>query len=195
MKTVILMIAIMGLVLGSYAQNPTPPAQNPTTPAVQQPMTPTLQQPTSPIIQNPTTSVAQYPTQAGQSSTLIAQNVMQTDVPPAVVKSFNKKNTKIETVAWSKTGDFYKASFTQENIAKSVSYDAAGKVKHNEMQVSVSQLPTQVLKYVNDNYPSDVVKKSSKVTNAAGKSTYILKVKDSELVFDSNGKYMEPVKQ
>jgi len=142
MKTVILMIAIMGLVLGSYAQD-----------------------------------------------------LMPADVPSAVVKSFTKKNPKIDTVAWSKTGDFYKASFQKDNSAKSVTFDAAGKVKQNEMQVKISQLPTLVLKYVNDNYPADVVKRSSKVTNAAGKSTYILKVKDSELVFDANGKYIESVMQ
>jgi hypothetical protein len=142
MKTLILMIAIMGLVSGSYAQN-----------------------------------------------------LMPADVPPAVVKSFTKTNPKVDQVEWSKTGDFYKATFADDKTGKAVYYDAAGKVKQSEMQVSISQLPTPILKYVNDNHPSDVVKLSSKVTNSKGKSTYRLKVKDSELVFDSNGKYMEPVMQ
>jgi hypothetical protein len=124
-----------------------------------------------------------------------AQNLLPADVPQAVVKSFTKKNPKVEQVEWSKSGDFYKATFADENTGKSVYYDAAGKVKQSEMQVSISQLPTPVLKYVNDNHPSEVVKHSSKITNAKGKSTYVVKVKDSELFFDSNGKYMEPVIQ
>ena len=124
-----------------------------------------------------------------------AQNLLPADVPQAVVKSFTKKNPKVEQVEWSKSGDFYKATFADENSGKSVYYDAAGKVKQSEMQVSISQLPTPVLKYVNDNHSSGVVKYSSKITNASGKSTYVVKVKDSELVFDSNGKYMEPSMQ
>jgi len=124
-----------------------------------------------------------------------AQNLLPADVPQAVVKSFTKKNPKVEQVEWSKTGDFYKATFTQDNSGKSVYFDDAGKVKQSEMQVSISQLPTPILKYVNDNHPADVVKHSSKITDARGKSTYKVKVKDSDLVFDSNGKYIEPVMQ
>jgi hypothetical protein len=124
-----------------------------------------------------------------------AQNLLPSDVPQSVVKSFTKKNPKVEQVEWSKTGEFYKATFADDNSGKSVYFDEAGKVKQSEMQVKVSQLPTPILKYVNDNHPADLVKHSSKITNAKGKSTYVVKVKDSELVFDSNGKYMEPVMQ
>ncbi len=124
-----------------------------------------------------------------------AQNLLPADVPEVVVKSFVKKNPKVEQVEWSKTGDFFKATFTDEDSGRSVYFDEAGKVKQSEMQVKVSQLPTPILKYVNDNHPTDVVKQSSKITTAKGKSTYLLKVKDSELVFDANGKYMEPVMQ
>jgi hypothetical protein len=122
-----------------------------------------------------------------------AQNLTPADVPQPVVKSFTKKNPKVEQVEWSKSGDFYKATYADENSGKSVYYDEAGKVKQSEMDVKISQLPTPILKYVNDNHPADVVKHSTKMTNAKGKSTYILKVKDSELVFDANGKYMEPI--
>ena len=122
-----------------------------------------------------------------------AQNLTPADVPQPAVKAFTKKNPKVEQVEWSKSGDFYKATYADENSGKSVYYDEAGKVKQSEMQVKISQLPTPILKYVNDNHPADVVKHSTKMTNAKGKSTYILKVKDLELVFDANGKYMEPV--
>ena len=88
---------------------------------------------------------------------------------------------------------FIKQLMQMKTQANQFIYDEAGKVKQSEMQVKISQLPTPILKYVNDNHPADVVKHSTKMTNAKGKSTYILKVKDLELVFDANGKYMEPV--
>jgi hypothetical protein len=120
-----------------------------------------------------------------------AQNLQPNDIPSSVVKSFNKKNPKAEQVEWSKTGESFKASFMDNNLKKSYTYDANGKMKQNEMQVTISNLPTPVIKYLNDNFPGEVIKQSVKITNASGKSSYMVKVKESDLEFDSNGRFLK----
>jgi len=132
---------------------------------------------------------------AGIIATSYAQSPESTDVPAVVVKSFTRSNPKADSVEWSKVGDYYKATYPVNKMNKSITYNASGKLKQTEMQVKISHLPTPVLKYINENYPGDIVKKSSKITTVAGKSTYAVKIKESELLFDSNGKYLKPTIQ
>jgi uncharacterized protein (DUF2249 family) len=132
---------------------------------------------------------------AGIIATSYAQTIESADVPAVVVKSFNRSNHKADSVVWSKVGDFYKATYPVNKMNKSITYSASGKLKQTEMQVKTAHLPTPVLKYINENYPGDFVKSSAKVTTASGKSSYAVKIKDTELVFDSNGKYLKPTIQ
>jgi uncharacterized protein YxeA len=119
-----------------------------------------------------------------------AQNLASGDVPAAVVKAFNKANPKADLVEWNKTDEYFVASYKADNHGKSFTYDATGKLKQSEMQITISQLPTPALKYVNDNYPAEVVKKLSVITDAKGKLTYVVNLTVSDLAFDANGKYL-----
>jgi hypothetical protein len=117
-----------------------------------------------------------------------AQTVMLSEVPAAVTKAFNKTHSKITTAEWSKAGDNYVANYVVDTKGVAVTYNPAGKLQQTEKDISTAALPTPVLKYINENFPNDMVKKASTVTNAKGKLTYAVKMKEVDLAFDSNGK-------
>lgn len=125
---------------------------------------------------------------AGFLTSSYAQNLTINDVPAAVTKTFNKTHPKVDTVQWSKTGNAFKASYQVNAKNMAVTYTALGKLKETETQISVAALPTPVLKYISENYPKDIVKWSSSVTNDKGKLIYAVKIQGKDLAFDSNGK-------
>lgn len=120
-----------------------------------------------------------------------AQTPGQEDVPAKVIRSFEKSYPKISTVEWTKLGDDFKASYTMDNKSMSVTYSSNGKIKETEKELSISQLPTPVLKYVNDNYPGEVVKKSYQRIGSNGKSSYEVKMTNMDLAFDSKGEIVK----
>ncbi|MFA5973416.1 MAG: PepSY-like domain-containing protein [Lentimicrobiaceae bacterium] len=139
MKKIILMLAIIGLIAGSYAQTLTP-----------------------------------------------------NDIPAKISTSFERSHPKISPVEWSKVGDDYKASYVVEDKNMAVVYNVSGKLIETEKEISISQLPTPVLKYVNDNFPGEVVKKKVLITSAKGKSSYELQINQQDLAFNSQGKLLPP---
>lgn len=128
---------------------------------------------------------------AGFLANSYAQTLTVKDVPVPVTKTFTKTHPKVDTVQWSKTGDFYKAAYSVKMKDMSATYTVLGKLKETEAEITVASLPTPVLKYINENYPSDIVKSSSKVTSAKGKVTYAVKIKGMELTFSSDGKIIK----
>lgn len=121
-----------------------------------------------------------------------AQNLMPNDVPAKATKSFEKSHSKISQVDWSKEGDNFKASYIENDINKAVVYTDSGKLMETEKEITFSQIPTSVLKYVNDNFPGQIIKKKVLITRSNGKSTYELKIKQQDLAFNSQGKYLQP---
>ena len=128
---------------------------------------------------------------AGFLSSSYAQSMMAGDVPVAVTKAFTRTHPKTDAVEWNKVGDFYKASYKADTRNASVTYTTKGKLKETEMEISVASLPTAVIKYLNENHPAETVKKASKVTSAAGKTIYNVRIKDMDMSFGSNGKILK----
>lgn len=131
---------------------------------------------------------------AGILSNASGQVMATMDVPPTVQKAFTKMNPKATSADWQRNGYLYTANYTEDNLSRSVTYDAAGKFREKEMQISIGQLPTSALKYINDNHSDGVIKKAYKVTKMGGKTSYLVYVKDLELAFNADGKYQEPMK-
>jgi hypothetical protein len=121
-----------------------------------------------------------------------AQPITPSDVPAKVSKSFENSHRKISQVDWSQVGDNYKASYVVDEKTMSVVYNASGKLIETEKEISISQLPTSVLKYVNDNYPGQVIRKKVLLTNAKGRSSYEVKVNEQDLAFNSQGNFLQP---
>ena len=128
---------------------------------------------------------------AGLIATAYSQSQNSDEVPTAVSRSFEKSHPNISPVTWSKSGDNYKASYVVDNKAMTVTYNASAKLKETETEISVASLPTLALKYLNDNFPHDYAKKSTKVTSADGKSAYFVNISQMDLAFDSKGKFIQ----
>lgn len=128
---------------------------------------------------------------AGFITSSYAQTLMVNEVPAAVTKAFKKSHSKVDTVQWSKVGDNYKAKYAVKMKDIAITYNALGKLKETETEITVASLPTPVLKYINENYPADIVKWSSKIISARGKLIYAVKIKGMDLTFDSNGKIIK----
>lgn len=132
---------------------------------------------------------------AGLITASYAQNLVSSEVPAAISKSFVKTHANIDSVAWSKSGENYLASYMVDHKHMTALYDVSGKLKQTEKQISLSKLPTPILKYVNDNYPGEMVKKALIITSSKGKTSYAINIKQMDLAFDSNGKLMSPAIQ
>lgn len=130
---------------------------------------------------------------AGFLTSSYAQNLMVSEVPAVVTKAFSKSHSKIDSVDWSKVSDNYKADYAVKMKSMSATYTAKGKLVLTEKEISLSELPIPVLTYVNENLQGGPIKKSMKITTAAGKSSYKLTVKGNDLAFDSKGKFIEPL--
>jgi len=127
---------------------------------------------------------------AGFITSSYAQNLMVSEVPTVVTKAFNKTHKNIDTVQWSKVNDSYKACYNVEKKTMSYTYNTSGKLKLTEKEITLAELPTSVLSYVSDNHRGAPIKKSIKITTPAGKSSYMVKLKDLDLAFDSKGKFV-----
>jgi hypothetical protein len=134
-------------------------------------------------------------TMFGLISVSHAQVQATDDVPIPVHKAFNKLNPKASNVEWGKNGEMFAATYWENGLERCVTYNSAGKLQQKEEQVSIGQLPTQTLKYINDFHQDGAVKKATKITRTGEKSVYLVTIKDMDLNFDANGNYMNPVSQ
>ena len=124
-----------------------------------------------------------------------AQTLTPNDVPAKISKLFERSHPKISPVEWTKVGNDYQASYMVDDKNMSVTYNAVGKLMKTEKEISLSQLPASVLKYVNDNFPGEVVKKKVLITSSTGKTLYQLRVKQQDLAFNSQGSVIKPEKE
>ncbi len=128
------------------------------------------------------------------STCTFAQKMQEKDVPASVKSTFKKDYPSIKEVKWEKEGDKYEASFDLNKIDNSVLFDASGNVIETEVEIELNQLPSGVMDYVKSHYGGQKVKEAAKITDTKGTVTYETEIKDMDLLFDSNGKFIKEVK-
>ena len=125
-----------------------------------------------------------------------AQKMKTSNTPAAVTAAFNTAHPSAKDVDWTlREGNKYEAEFHESGVEKYAVYDASGNLIETKMEVSGSTLPAPIISYVKQNYGEDEVRKAFKVTDASGVVTYRAKVKDSHLLFDSNGTFISVEKK
>jgi len=122
-----------------------------------------------------------------------AQKLMATDVPTVVTDAFNKAHPSIKVVDWSLDGNYYEARYMTDKVYRSVTYDATGKLIETGEKIVVTSLPAPALEYLKINYTEEIVKETSKNTDANGIETYEAEVKGLDLIFDSEGNFVRLV--
>jgi hypothetical protein len=120
-----------------------------------------------------------------------AQNVKEADVPTVVKDAFKKSYANAKEVKWEKEGANYEAEFEVGETDQSVVYDASGHLIETEVEIKVDNLPAAVREYVSKNYKDMKIKEATKITDAKGAVSYEAEIKDKDLIFDSNGKFIK----
>lgn len=121
-----------------------------------------------------------------------SQEMATPAVPSSIQKAFQKSNPAITAPEWKQSGDSYTAVYSENQLERSITYNASGKVQLKEEQVTLAQLPTGVIKYINENHADGTIKKARKIVKSGGKYSYSVSIKGMELLFDANGNYLNP---
>lgn len=130
------------------------------------------------------------------ASTACAQKVKESEVPKAVLTSFQTHFKGAKAKAWDKEKDGgYEAEFDWNKVETSATFNADGKLQETEQEIKVSELPKAVTDYVAKNYAGHKIAEAAKITDATGKLTYEAEVKkgkeEMDLLFDDKGTFLK----
>lgn len=128
------------------------------------------------------------------TSLTFAQKMQEKEVPAPVTTAFHKNFPQAKVEKWEKEGDNFEAEFELNESEQSVLFDAQGRIIETEIEIEISQLPNGVLDYIKTNYKGQSVKESAKITDTKGTVTYEAEIKEMDLLFDSNGKFIKEIK-
>ncbi len=82
----------------------------------------------------------------GLTSAVVAQDLLQSDVPSVVVNNFQKAFPKVYDVEWELKGELYEVDFeTGVSIDHEAWYDKTGKLVKHKQEIAKTDLPKAVL--------------------------------------------------
>jgi len=128
------------------------------------------------------------------TSLTFAQKLQEKDVPAPVKTAFQKNFPQAKVEKWEKEGVNFEVEFELHKSEQSVLFDAQGSIIETEIEIEISQLPKGVLDYVKTNYKGQSVKEAAKITDTKGTVTYEAEIKEMDLLFDGNGKFIKEIK-
>ncbi|HEX5154754.1 MAG TPA: PepSY-like domain-containing protein [Parafilimonas sp.] len=114
----------------------------------------------------------------------------QNNIPQAVQESFNKKFANTTVKKWDKEDGGYEANFSKDGKSMSATFDANGTWKETETDIKITELPTSISEYIKANYKNAGIKEAAVIETTKGKM-YEAEVKDKDLLFDMNGKFLK----
>ncbi|MBL7933334.1 MAG: PepSY-like domain-containing protein [Bacteroidia bacterium] len=125
-----------------------------------------------------------------------AQKIQKNNLPSSVSAAFQEEFPKAIDVEWKKKDSLYHVEFELGSPKKDheIHYNQQGKIVYHEEDITVDQLPAQVLKEVRTLYPGFQIEEVEKINNRS-LITYHMEVeKDSEewkLRIDEQGKIVD----
>ena len=122
-----------------------------------------------------------------------AQVIEVKEVPGVVITNFKTTYPSINQVEWRRVGSNYEADYNANQEDMYVTYDPSGNVVEVREGIAYETVPAPVTTYVKTKYKDGKMTKVYKVKDAKGNVMYKGKVKDSYLIFDSNGNFVREV--
>ena len=120
-----------------------------------------------------------------------AQKIKESAVPSIVKDAFKNNYKDAKDIEWEKEDANFEVEFEIGETDQSVVYDPNGKVIESEAEIKVKELPSAIENYVANNYKDKKIKEATKITSASGIVTYEAEIKDKDLIFDENGKFLK----
>lgn len=124
-----------------------------------------------------------------------AQKLEIRDVPLAVRMAFKTANPSVVNPEWRKDKCNYQAKCTVNKRPQTYTYTKTGTMIVHDGKVAVAILPPGIKEYLDKNYPGAPVDKVLKMTKPDGIVNYNIEVSNTDLFFDSNGKYLKSLKR
>jgi hypothetical protein len=126
------------------------------------------------------------------SESLMAQNIKNNNVPPAVTSALMKKYPAAVKITWEKEHGNYEANWGgKSGEDMSVTFNPAGVFVEQVEAMAASALPAGVATYIKANYKAAKITEAGKITNAKGAIMYKAEVKGKDLVFDEKGNFLK----
>ena len=121
-----------------------------------------------------------------------AQKLKDKDIPSPVKTSFQKNYASATHVTWEKENGNYEGNWGgKSGEDNSVMYSPAGVFIEYVKAIRVSELPKNTLMYLRTHYKNVKVTEAGKVTDAKGKICYEAEVNRKDVLFDSNGNFIQ----
>ncbi len=96
---------------------------------------------------------------------LLAQDIMRSEVPPAILNNFEQEFASARDVEWEKEGALYKVDFEHKRrIDMEVWYSGDGNVVRQEEEWRKSNLPEMVIQVIKSEYPDHKIEDVKKIT-------------------------------
>ena len=128
---------------------------------------------------------------AGLAYSAQAQTLQPTQVPAAVVATFNATFPAVKAPTWEKEGDHYEAGFTLNGATMSALLSPAGALLETETDMAPSHLPAPVRATLARAYPGYKVTEAATIVAASGATTYEAELskhgKRQDVVFHADG--------
>jgi len=126
-----------------------------------------------------------------------SKDIKESEVPQAVVETFNQEFASAKDVEWEQKGDMYKAEFDLGDEEKEARFDQAGKLKMTKTEIEKEALPEKVRATLDKDYAGYKIDDVYKV-EAKNKTFYKVETKKDgkkeKFVFDDSGKKIEKEK-
>ena len=126
-------------------------------------------------------------------TSLFAQTKTNKNIPLAVKNSFAKQFPSVKNVKWNKENTNFEADFDLNGLDNSALFNVNGNLLETETEIK--DLPKDISAAVKAKYPNQKVLEIAKITNSKSVVTYEVEIKGKDLIFDSNGKFLEEIKK
>lgn len=121
-----------------------------------------------------------------------AQKLNEDKVPALVKAAFNEQYAGIKA-KWKKEKQGYEASFKKDGNDMSVIINNNGTIIETETDISIAALPAPISAYIKEHYKNEKIKEAAKIVDGKGEVTYEAEVKNKDLIFDQNGKFLTKI--
>lgn len=126
------------------------------------------------------------------SMTAFSLSPQKGKTPKAVEEAFTKKFPHAQKVTWEKEKTEYEASFVLNGVQTSANFTVSGEWKETESNISVSDLPKNVLDGILSAYPGAKIINAAKIETPEKGMQYEADIKNGkkkmEVLFDAEGK-------
>lgn len=126
-------------------------------------------------------------------TSLFAQTKTNKNIPLNVKNAFAKQFPSVKNVKWNKEDANFEADFDLNGLDNSALFNVNGNLLETETEIK--DLPKDILAAVKAKYPNQKVLEIAKITNSKSVVSYEVEIKGKDLIFDSNGRFLEEIKK